>query len=139
MPATKDAATVSRKWSRVTPQRQEDYQLGVQNPRVSWSAATRGANERYKQGVTAAIGRDAFNKGVAAAGDQAWQQGALAKGPTRFAEGVTISAPAYEAGVSKYLGVINGTTLPPRYAKGDPRNIERVKALAQALNKAKTG
>jgi len=137
--AAKSAAEIARKWARVAPQRAEDYALGVANPRVSWSAASKGANERWKQGVTQAATRDAFSRGITAAGDQAWQQGATSKGPTRFAEGVSMSGPAYEAGVAKYIGVINSTPLPPRYARGDPRNLARVATLATALSKAKTG
>ena len=138
MPAI-DAGRASAKWSRVSAQRGEDYTAGVQNPRTSWSAATRGATESYKQGVAAAIARGGFEKGVAATGDAGWQKGAVEKGPARFAQGVQLAQPAYEAGVGKYLQVINATALPPRGPKGDPRNLQRVVVLATALRKAKTG
>jgi len=139
MARTKTASQVASKWGRVTPQRAEDYSIGVQNPRVPWAAATKAAEERYKEGVNAAMQRGAFGKGVAAAGDAKWSAKSMAKGPTRFSEGVALSTPDYEAGVGKYLDVINNTTLPPRYAKGDPRNLKRVEVLATALRKAKTG
>ena len=139
MANVKDTSRVSSKWARVTPQRSEDYTLGVQSPRTPWAAATRAAEDRYKSGVTEAIARGAFGKGVAAAGDQGWQQKTLAKGPSRFAEGVAISAPDYEAGVAPYLDTIRSLTLPPRFPKGDPRNLERTKAVAMALRKRKTG
>lgn len=139
MPAVKSTAAVMEKWARVTPARQEDYKLGVASPRTPWAAATRAASERYKSGVAEAVAQGRFEKGVAAAGDQRWQQKAMAKGPSRFAEGVAISGPDYQAGVSPYLDTIAATSLPPRYAKGDPRNIERVKVLAAALRKKKTG
>ena len=139
MPAVKSGAAVAEKWARVTPMRQEDYKLGVQNPRTPWAQASTAANERYKTGVAEAAAANRYTKGVAAAGDARWQSKALAKGPARFAEGVALSAPDYQAGVQPFLDTIAGTTLPPRFAKGDPRNIERVRVLAMALRKKKTG
>jgi hypothetical protein len=35
--------------------------------------------------------------------------------------------------------VISSTTLPPKYAKGDPRNVQRVATMAAALRAAKMG
>jgi hypothetical protein len=119
--------------------RQEDYKEGVMNPRTPWAAGAKAAEDRYKAGVTEAANRGAFGKGVTAAGDQKWQQKALAKGPSRFAEGVAISAPDYQAAVQPYLDTIQATALPPRYAKGDPRNVQRVAVLSAALRKRKTG
>lgn len=139
MAAVKSGASVAEKWARVTPQRSEDYKLGIQNPRTPWAASSAAANERYKTGVQESIARNGYTKGVAAAGDQKWQSKSLAKGPSRFAEGVAISAPEYQAAVQPYLDTIASTVLPARFAKGDPRNIERVRTLAMALRKKKTG
>ena len=117
MPAVKSTAAVAEKWARVTPQRSEDYKMGVQAPRTPWAAAAKAGEDRYKAGVQEAAARGAYGKGVTAAGDQKWQQKALAKGPSRFAEGVALSAPDYQAGVAPYLDTIAATTLPPRFAK----------------------
>ena len=139
MAAVKSGAMTAEKWSRVTPQRQQDYVTGIQAPRTPWAAASKAAEERYKAGVAEAAQRGAFGKGITAAGDQRWQQKALAKGPSRFAEGVAMSAPDYQAAVQPYLDTIAATVLPPRYPKGDPRNLERTKAITTALRKRKTG
>lgn len=139
MAAVKSGAMTAEKWSRVTPQRQQDYQAGIQAPRTPWAQASSAASERYTAGTQAAIQRGAYGKGIAAAGDQRWQQKSLAKGPSRFAEGVAISAPDYQAAVQPYLDTIAATQLPPRFPKGDPRNIERVRAITAALRKRKTG
>lgn len=139
MPAVKSGSSVAEKWARVTPARSADYTLGIQQPRTPWAAASKASEERYKTGVMEAANRGAYGKGVTSAGDQKWSAKALAKGPSRFAEGVALSAPDYQAGVQPYLDTIAATTLPPRFAKGDPRNVERVKVLAQALRKRKTG
>ncbi len=139
MAQVKSTDRVAAKWARVTPQRTQDYQEGVQSPRTPWATAARAAEDRYKTGVQDAATRGAFGKGVAAAGDAKWSQKALAKGPSRFAEGVAMSGPDYQARVGPYLDTIAATQLPPRYAKGDPRNLDRTKAITQALRKKKTG
>jgi len=139
MAEVKSTDRVAAKWARVTPQRTQDYTEGVQQPRTPWAAAARNSEDRYKSGVTEAANRGAYGKGIGAAGDAKWQQKSLAKGPARFAEGVALSAPDYQSGVQPYLDVIKSTALPPRGPKGDPRNIQRVSALAMALRKRKTG
>lgn len=139
MPAVKPGANVAAKWSRVAAQRTEDYSAGVAAPRTPWAAAASAAHERYKQGVQEASNRGAFAKGVAAAGDARWQEKSRAKGPTRYAEGVGLSGPDYAAGVQPYLDTIASTQLPPRFPKGDPRNVERVRVMSAALRKRKTG
>ena len=139
MAGVKSSSAVAAKWARVTPQRTQDYTDGVQNPRTPWAAATKAAEERYKSGVMEAANRGAFGKGVTAAGDARYMQKTMAKGPGRFAEGVAISGPDYEAAVKPYLDVIASTALPPRYPKGDPRNLERTKVISVALRKRKTG
>jgi hypothetical protein len=135
----KSGDRVAAKWARVTPQRSQDYQEGVQQPRTPWAAAATAANERYKQGVTEAAAQNRFVKGIAAAGDARWSQKSLAKGPSRFSEGVAMSGPDYQQGVQPYLDTIAATQLPPRGPKGDPRNLQRVAAIATALRKRKTG
>ncbi len=139
MARVKDTASVAKKWARVTPQRVEDYEIGVRNPRAPWAASAQAAEGRYQDGVTAAIAQKRYGKGVAKTGDAGWQAKTLAKGPARFSEGVAIGQPDYEAAVAPYLEVIKATSLPPRFAKGEPRNIERVKFMAAALRKKKTG
>lgn len=139
MAATKSGAATAEKWSRVTPMRSEDYKTGVMNPRAPWAASATAAAQRYQEGVNAGIQRQGYQKGIAGAGDQKWQRKSAEKGPQRFAEGVQLSTGDYQAGVQPYLDVIAATALPPRFAKGDPRNVERVRVLSAALRKRKTG
>jgi len=135
----KTTAQIAEKWARVTQQRAEDYTMGVQSPRVPWAQATAQAGDRWKTGVTEAAARDAFTKGVKAAGDAAYQKGVMMKGPQRFVEGVASAAPDFQAGFEPYAAVIQSTQLPPRFNRGDPRNLQRVAAIATALRKKKTG
>jgi hypothetical protein len=139
MAKIKSADSIAEKWSRVTPQRTEDYREGIENPRVDWSSAAAGAEDSWRDGVTSAGTRKAFSNGVKKAGTDKWQRKALEKGTNRFAEGVSLAGEDYKKGFGPFRDTIEKTTLPPRGPKGDPRNIERVRVLSQALRNQKTG
>ncbi len=125
------------KWTRVTPGRTEDYKLGIQHPRRDWAEETLAAKDNWKAGIDAAHAKGLFPKGVARAGTKKWQEKALKKGPGRFAEGVYIAGPDYENGFKPYHDAIARVDLGPRFPRRDPRNIERVKRVVEALIKTK--
>lgn len=128
---------IARKFASVTPGRTEDYRVGVENPRRDWGAATAAAESAYEAGVTAAIAKKRFGKGVKAAGTEAWQRGAVEKGTARWGPGVTMAQDKYARNFAPYRDAIERVTLPPRYARRDPRNLERVKSVVNALIAAK--
>ena len=127
------------KWTRVTPGRTEDYKLGVRSPRRDWEDETIAAKDNWKAGIDAAAGKNLFAKGVAQAGTKKWQDKALKKGPGRFAEGVYIAGDDYQKGFQPYHDAIERVDLGPRFPRRDPRNIERVKAIVNALIATKVG
>jgi hypothetical protein len=137
MPAVKSLARISGKWARVASVSQTEYEEGVRNPRSDWAEKTRAAEGNYERGVTQAIQRKSFGKGVAKAGTAKWQERTLTKGPSRWSEGIQQSKAAFEAGFAPYAEVIKRTNLPPRGPKGDPKNIQRVAVLAEALHAEK--
>lgn len=137
MPVIKSASKIAEKWAKVTPQRAGEYEEGVKNPTKDWAKETAGANDAYKSGVAAAIAKDRFLKGVQKAGTEKWKRKATEVGPARFSQGVQVAQPDYEKGFAPFADVISKTTLPPRFAKGDPRNIDRVRVMAAALADAK--
>ncbi len=139
MAEIKSSASIREKWARVTPQRTEDYRIGVGSPRRDWAAASTAQKETHKAAMVTAAAADSFAKGIAKAGTDKWKSKALQKGPGRFAEGVMVAGPDYEAGYGPYRDEIERTTLSPRFPKGDPRNITRVSAIAMALRKKKIG
>lgn len=139
MAEVKAISRIREKWTRVTPQRTEDYKLGVQSPRRDWEKSAAGAKETHKAAMIAAAATDAYGKGVAKAGTGKWQARALQKGPGRFAEGVMVGGDDYEKGFAPFRDEIEKTVLPPRFPKRDPRNVMRVAAIATALGKKKTG
>lgn len=128
---------IAKKWATVTPGRTEDYRAGVTNPRRDWGTATAAAESAYEAGVTQAIAKKRFGKGVKAAGTETWQRGAIEKGTARWGPGVTIAQDKYARNFAPYRDAIERVTLPPRYARRDPRNLDRVKAIVNALIVAK--
>lgn len=139
MAAIASASEIAAKWARVTPLRATDYEDGIRNPRTDWATSTAAANDAWKAGVQQAIAADSFRRGVASAGTATWQANAISKGPARWQQGVAAGAANYEGGFAPYRDAIERLTLPPRFAKRDPRNLDRVKAVVDALIKVKTG
>lgn len=137
MPKVRPVAEIADKWGRVTPDRAPEYERGVKDPLEDWEKNTGAAESTYESGVTEAIRRKAFGKGVAKAGTDKWQRKAIETGVPRFGPGVIAAKDDYEDGVAPYLAEIEKVTLPPRYPKGDPRNIARVAAIAKALHDKK--
>lgn len=139
MAEIKSLSAIRDKWTRVTPGRTEDYKLGVQNPKRDWEQETLAAAGNWKLGVDAAAAKGLFPKGVTKAGSKKWQEKSLAKGPGRFAEGVYIAGPDYEKGFAPYREAISRVDLGPKFPRRDPRNLERVKRVVDALVAEKVG
>lgn len=139
MPAVKPMGTISERWSRKASQATQDYAAGVRSPKRGWAEATSEAAEAQAAGVQAAIAAGSFEKGVARAGNEKWSRGATGKGTQRFGPGVAAAKGDYEKGFGPYRSVIEGVSLPPRGAKGDPRNYTRTQAIGEALHEAKVG
>lgn len=135
----KDAAAIAKKWVRVTSERTEDYEEGVRNPGKDWAKETLNAEDRYEAGLRDSILRKAFSKGVKKVGTAKQQAKTILKGIVRWPEGVRGAEDDMRSGMEPVVSVLKALTLPPRYATGDPKNIERVKAIQQALHKMKTG
>jgi hypothetical protein len=139
MAEIKSLSAIRDKWTRVTPGRTEDYKLGVANPKRDWEAETMAAEGNWKAGIDAAAAKGLFGKGVSKAGTKKWQKKALALGPGRFAEGVYVAGDDYEKGFAPYREAIAKVDLGPRFARRDPRNLERVRRVVNALVAEKVG
>jgi hypothetical protein len=133
----KSADVIAKKYATRGGQAGPDYLAGVNNPRQDWQAATASASNTWGAGVQQAVANGSFVKGVNAAGSAKWQRKAAGVGATRYPSGVTAAQGDYQNGVSPYLQVIAGLTLPPRNPKGDPSNIQRVAVIAAALRAKK--
>lgn len=139
MPKIRSIDSITKKWTEVTPQRSGQYAEGINDPKADWKANTVAAAATYKAAMTTSLAQDRFLKGVNKVTTDKWKSKAIAKGVNRFAEGVALAGPDYSAGFGPYRDVISNTVLPLRYPKGDSRNIDRVRVMAEALHKAKIG
>jgi len=137
MAEIKSMSAIRDKWMRVTPGRTEDYKIGIANPKRDWAEETLAGKDNWKAGIDAAAGKDLFAKGVARAGTSKWKEKALKKGPGRFAEGVYIAGPDYEKGFAPFHAAIERVDLGPRFPKRDPRNLERVRKIVDAMVEVK--
>ena len=135
MVKTKPIDVVKKKWADRASVAGDDYKFGVQNPKRDWARATEEAFDAWTKGIQEAIAEKRFVGGVRKAGTEKWQKKAIEVGADRYTTGVRAAVDEYEAAMSEVLRVIEGVSLPPRGPKGDPKNIERVKAVADALHK----
>lgn len=133
MVAIRSIEHIAKKWATVTPGRTADYQSGVESPRKDWETSTAAAEDAYQSGVTQALAEKRFGKGVRKAGTSKWQQNAISKGGQRWGPGVAMAENAYSQGYAPIRDALERLTLPPRYARRDPRNLNRVKAVVDAV------
>jgi len=133
MAQIKSVEQIASKWATVTPQRAGDYAAGIAAPKRSWSAAAKAAEAAYEDGIRSSIAGKRFGKGVAKAGDEKWSRKASVNGVRNWGPGVQEAQGDFAAGFAPYQGAIAAATLPPRFARRDPRNLQRVKAIFDAL------
>jgi hypothetical protein len=130
---------IKTKWASVTGAAATYYDAGVKNPKADWATNTKAAKNAYSQGVTQAISKNLFEKGVDKAGTEKQKRKSIDIGIGRFASGVAAAVEDFGKGFEPYRSALEGITLPARYAAGDPRNIERVAKIATTLRQKKTG
>jgi len=129
---------VVKKWVERARVAVDAYLMGIKNPRTPWAAAATAAAKNWADAITAAIAAKRFEKGIARAGDAKWLKNATELGSVRFAPGVAAAEGTYSAAFAPYLELLGRITLPPRYPKGDPRNIQRVAVIAKELHQLST-
>lgn len=109
------------------------YQFGVQNPERDWADATAAAAPAWFQGVQNAHTSGRFEGRVRASGTAHWKNRTLTKGVQMWPLAVAAAEGDYRVGYTPFREAIAAGTLPPRYAKRDPRNMARVDAVVQIM------
>jgi len=137
MAAIKSIQEIGKKFIDVTPGRSAQYAAGVKDPKKNWEDATAAAEDSYEEGVSKAMQRKAFSKGVKEAGNAKYQKGVADKGVSRWPVGIRLALGAFVKGFGPFRDEIERTTLPQRYARRDPRNLDRVAAIDKALGELK--
>lgn len=139
MVAIRSIQEIASKWATVTPGRSADFEAGVRAPKKSWKSGSQAANQAWESGVQKAVQQKAFSKGVGASTDENWQAKTISKGVPRWGQGIALAEGDFASGFEPYRNAIAGVQLPPRFARRDPRNLDRVKAIVDALVKVKEG
>lgn len=116
-----------------------EYEYGVRNPKADWATEAAGAEPRWIEGVTDAGRRKLYSAGVRKTGTPGWQTGAVEKGVSVYPSRASAAAPKFGTEFGKYHGIIARTDIGPRFAAGDPRNLDRVRKITEALHKGKIG
>lgn len=134
----KTSAAIAKKWADVTPGRSGDFEAGIKDASVDWAGPTAAAESAYADGVSEALAQKRFGKGVAKAGTEKWRRKTVETGVGRWGSGVRAAQADMQAGFAPYREAIAGVALPPRFSRGDPRNIDRVSTIAKTLHDLKT-
>lgn len=137
--AVKDAASAAKKFAARGAAAGPDYAAGVRGAGQRWQQGAVAGKENYAAGVQAAIGRGAFEKGVAEAGSGKYEERAGTVGAQRFPQGIQQAERTWEQNSAPYLQTIQSLNLSPRAPKGDPRNMMRANEVASALRRKKVG
>ena len=128
---------IVEKWQRRANQAGPDYDAGVSNPRRDWAQAAAGANNTYRDAVTAAAQAGHYGRGVTRVGTAKWQQRAKILGTARFGPGVAAAADDFSRGFAPYREAIAGAKLSPRRPRRDPGNRTRINEVLDAIVGAK--
>lgn len=134
----KDTASLAVKYATRAVAAAPDYKEGVSGSGATWEAETTAAEPNYESGVTAAIGRKAFGRGVRGSAAK-FQENAVKLGSLRYPDGVRNAQPAWQRGVEPAFNVLKSLSLPPKGPKRSPQNQQRANAVAVALGALKEG
>lgn len=130
---------IVEKWRARASAASGDYAAGVEAPKYDWQKNTLAASDAWKAGITEAAAKNTFAKGVAARSTDFWKSRAMTLGTARYADGISKSVDVYKGNFAPYYDTLSKLELPPRGARGDPKNIERVRAIITALRSKKVG
>lgn len=131
----KSLETISSKWARVTPERAPDYEAGIAAPSRDWATEAVKGQTAYEAAMRDPKVLALRATRIKAVGSEKWSRKATAVGPSRFREGIPAAEADFKTGFGPFHGVISAVTLPPKGARGDPKNYARVKAIGDALHK----
>lgn len=128
----KDAASSAQKFVQRAQAAGADYGKGVAGAGQAWQERASAAKDTFAAGVQAAIGRDAYTKGIAKAGAARYTERAAGVGAQRYPQGVGAAGPQWQKNTAPYLDNMANLTLPVKRPRGDPGNLQRVAAIAES-------
>jgi len=130
-----DLTTVVTKWVEEAPRRAVYYEREAPIAANRWEANTIAAEGVYKSAVTAPDIARRFVGGVKRVKADKFERKVRDVGVGRYGPGITAARQDYESGLSPYLEELRRIDVPARKPRGDPGNLDRVKAIFDALHK----
>lgn len=134
-----NASQAVLKWGSRAAGASNDYAEGAQRTTKDQAALAIAAKGNYQAGITEAISKGRYEKGLQRSGKSGWQKGIAEKGINNYGVGVGSASAAakYSQNSGKYDSARNAANNVPRGPKGSPANIGRVTAVVTALRAAK--
>jgi len=132
----RDTGALATKYAQRAGAATGDYTAGIQAGGPDWENNTRTSNDAWKQGVSDAVAKDRFVKGVSGS-QQKYLDNATKLGPQRYQQGVGNAKDAWATGTQPYLDLLKGLALPPPGPRRSPQNQARASMVAQELGKKK--
>ena len=127
-------AEISAAWVQGAGAGAAKCRTGVLNSAVDWQTPTEAADSTWATATAEAASGGRFKAGVNKAGNSKWREKASTLGAQRFPSGVAAAADDYQRGFAPYREVIVQLNLPPRGPRGSAANLERVRAVTDALH-----
>lgn len=116
-----------------------DYGKGARETTKDQASLAIAAADIHKAATMEALNAGRYAKGLQKSGKQGWLNGITSKGENRYSEGVMVAGPKYAANSAPYDSARNAAAGMPRGMKGSAANLNRVKAVMDALRAAKVG
>ena len=130
----KDLSQSATKWSRNAAGAASEYADNAEGSAEAWAQNTAAAAAVYFQAVSQGGIQQRFLKGVQRVGSSKYARRVRDLGAGRYSSGVQSAEGDWQEGFSPYAQTIAGLTLPGRRPRGDPGNLNRVAAVANALH-----
>ena len=135
--STKSLQDASANWTSVTPGRADVYERNAIAAVSRLVQNTIAGIPNFQSAVAGAAVANRIRTNVAGRGARRYPAKIAAVGRARFGEGVRAAGPEYEAGFGPMLRVIQGVELPPKGPRGADVNYNRVRAVGDALHRAR--
>ena len=126
---------ISKKWVDETPRRSVYYEKNAPAAAPRWAANAIAAEAVYKAAITAPGVEKRYAGGIKRVGAPKYERKIKEVGVARFGPGVTAAKLDFENGIKPYRDELAAIDIPTRKPRGDPGNLDRVRAIMEALHK----
>ena len=126
---------IVKKWVEETPRRSVYYEKNTPAAAGRWATNAVAAESVYKAAVTAAGIEKRYAGGIKRVGAAKFERKVNAVGVGRFGPGISAAKTDFESGIKPYRDELAAIDIPVRKPRGDPGNLDRVRAIMDALYK----